>query len=916
MNAHPRMKTLAACVGIALAQWSGSAVADSAVGVDNALGNALNPPGRTAVPRPVASDGFDTVRHSPTGQLYGVPLDVSGEKSKTEGGWEYSGGIEAGFLTGDASNKSAGFRQYKDLKNGGYLNYFDLEANKPDTASFIQAFGGGAGRNDQFYGLQFGRYNDWKVRAFYTETPHTFTSTYKSIWSGVGTGNLTLNPPLTAGGGGVTTAVSVTNTAAAVAATNDSTLSIVRKKGGVKLDLTLSDATKLYASYSNEKREGARPFGMVAGVGGGGTSAWAMEIPESIDYTTHDFLAGMRYVDGLNALNLSFSASLFRNNIDTQTIQVPFANPTTVATNANNVTSGTGLTLGQYSAGRFDLVPSNDAYNAKAEYARSLPDFYKGRFTAVVALGSSRQNDNLIPDSLNNFGQTAGNFSNITYLTPGALPNWNSTSSLSKQSAGARIDTRLFDLGLAVEPTSDLHLKGDIRRYETKNKTEYLACNPNARYNDVNAAVAGNQPGQISAWGCTGVWGRGLINDGAGASVFGGNSTGNAGQAISMALQGANMPVRNIPFDYKQTNYTLATDYHLTNTSSLNANLEREQFNYTARERTKTWEDKFKIGFVNRGLETGTLRLSAEYDERRGDTYNPNPYNLTYKSGYLIANSGGTITVAAAGLGAILVATGTRRYDLADRRQNIFNARYNYALGADFDAGVSAQVKSVSYPTTDTMGGLNDRQALNSINFDVNYQPATGTTAYAYYSRQEGRLHQGSAAGKDNTALSQAAQPATAWNATFKDLNDVIGAGFVTDIGRTKLGLDYTFSVGKTISTYGFVPGLVPAGSFLATQNALVDSANAGTGFPDMKTIQHVFDATLLVPYDKRTSFRFLYHHESGRIKDWHYFNGPGLVNAVNPVQALGTAVPTLLLDGGPQNYHVNAFGVYFLYKM
>jgi len=890
MTTRPRMKTLAACVGAALAQWgAGAALADSAVGVDTALGNALNPPGRSAVPRPIASDGYDTVRRSPTGQLYGVPLDVPAERSKTESGWDYSGGIEVGVLGGDAGNKSALFRQYKDLKNGPYLNYFEVEADKPDSAMFMQTFGGGAGRDDQFYGLQVGRYNDWKLRAFYNETPHTFTSTYKSIWNGVGSDNLTLQPGLTAGN------TTLPTIAATVAATGDSALSIVRKKGGVRLDYTFSDTTRLFTSYSNEKRVGARPFGMVAGPGGGGTSAWAMEIPESVDYNTHDFLAGMRYGDGLNHLNLQISASLFRNNVGTQTIAVPFANAAVPAT---------GLAANAYTAGRFDLVPSNDAYNAKAEYSRNLPDFYAGRFNTVLAFGTSRQNDQLIPDSLNGVGlfsagpPAAGTgFANIAYA--GGVANWNSTASLSKQTAGARIDTRLLDVGLTLNPTDDLNLKADLRRYENINKTEYLACNPNATYLDTSVGGAVT-PGGITAWGCTGVWGRGLTNDGGGASVFLG--------ASPVVAQGANMPIRNIPYDYKQTNVVLEADYHLSGSAALNAAYEREYFTYTARERTKTWEDKIKLGYVNRGLETGTLRLSYEHDDRRGDVYNPSPYNITYKSGYLIANSGGTITVAAAGLGAILVATGTRRFDLADRRQDIINARYNYILGDDFDVGVAAQHRKVGYPSTDSMGGL-DRQEQNSVSLDFNYQPATGTTAYAYYSYQQGKMHQGSAASKLNTAASQDAVPATAWNVSYKDVNDVIGAGMVTDVGPTKFGLDYTYNVGTTTISYGYAAGAVPAGSFLAAQTA-ADWANAGSGFPTLKMSQQILDATLLVPVDKRTSVRLLYRHESGKISDWHYFNGAGMVG---PTAA---NVPTLLLDAGPQNYHTNFVGAYLQYKL
>src|SRR5450830_276843 len=203
MTARPRMKMLAVSIGVALAQWGGSALADSSTGVDMANGNALNPPGRSSVPRTLAEDGPDTVRHSPTGQLYGMPYDRSDERTKTESGWEYTGSIEAGVLGGDASNKSSQFRQYKDLKNGGYLNFFEVEADKPETGKFITAYGGGTGQNDQFYDLEFGRYNDWEVKLFYNETIHVFSDNWKLLYKGEGTGNLTLAGGLTTANGAV-----------------------------------------------------------------------------------------------------------------------------------------------------------------------------------------------------------------------------------------------------------------------------------------------------------------------------------------------------------------------------------------------------------------------------------------------------------------------------------------------------------------------------------------------------------------------------------------------------------------------------------------------------------------------------------------------------------------------------------------
>jgi len=69
-----KIKKLALCIGAVLMQLEvGSVNADSSVGVDTALGNAMNPPGRNAIPREVDPDGIDTIRRSPTGQLYSLP---------------------------------------------------------------------------------------------------------------------------------------------------------------------------------------------------------------------------------------------------------------------------------------------------------------------------------------------------------------------------------------------------------------------------------------------------------------------------------------------------------------------------------------------------------------------------------------------------------------------------------------------------------------------------------------------------------------------------------------------------------------------------------------------------------------------------------------------------------------------------
>jgi hypothetical protein len=426
MKSRPRLKALAYSVSLAVAQLvSGSAHADTAVGQDTAMGNTLNPPGRSAVPRLVGADSdvMGAVRHSPSGQLYGIPLQDEAT-TKTASGWEYSAGIEAGLLEGNNDKKNAKFREYKDLKNGLYFNYAEAEAQNKQNATYVQAFAGGTGARDQFYSALFGHYNDWKVRVFFNETTHVFTDTWKSLYAGEGTGNLTTGllgptvdiqvqpvgaPPVTApiatraaalglvavgagnctnaapcwsyngklysnatallaingitGTAGATGAITAgtpqSNIAAAIAtklaATPYSELGLVRKKGGVRLDKNLSDSWKSYVSYTQEKRQGARPFAMNEG-------NMSTEIAEPIDYTTHDLLAGLQYNDSLTQANLRASVSLFRNNIGVLNVQDPLMSEVT----AN----------GAIQTATYDLYPNNDAFNLKGEIARELPDFF------------------------------------------------------------------------------------------------------------------------------------------------------------------------------------------------------------------------------------------------------------------------------------------------------------------------------------------------------------------------------------------------------------------------------------------------------------------------------------------------------------------------------------------------------------
>lgn len=927
MRFRARSRPLVLLVGVVLAQWAGMETvrADSGIGTDKQLGNTMNPAPINPVTagRWMDEEGLGTripAARTPTGKLYNIPLDPGEEPDPKEAKdeWKTSGFIELGGIrtTGDSSPF---FQTYQDLRSGAYINNFGVSSYKQADACYVEVVGGGVGRHDQFYSLQFGRYNDWKVTGFYNETPQVFTTTYRSLWNGVGSGNVSLGS-LTPGGT-TSAAATQTNIQNALAATDYSELEIVRKKAGIRLDMAVLDSWKLYASFTDEKKTGAKPFGAVFGGGGGGGNA---EITESVDYHTLDFIAGVQFSNPASSFNLSASASLFRNDLDTMSFQ----NPLFVTLNGT-----TGLNPTSFKQGRFDLAPNNEQYNVRAEYAHALPDFFRGNLTATVALGTMRQNDNLI--SPTEYSLTGG-----TVTAGGAsLANaWNTTSALSRQSADARIDTLLADLLLSLRPADGLDVRAKVRYYETSNSMQYESCNP-----------------------LTGQWGR-LLNDGSGLSLVTANTSAGANpagtsanaynatncnlaaaQALNLVPSAGNIPVRSVPYDYQQLIANLVADYRLGQGSSANAAIERETTRRDYRERDQTWEDRFKLGYVNLAAIDGAIRLSYEYARRGGSEYDTNPY-VPFLSASFGPTPGATNVAVQSWFHSI---DQFRMFDLADRSQNLLNGRINYAFMPTLDGAMTLQLKDAEFPG---QLGRTGHQRSNSVTFDLSYQAGSTAVVYGFYSYQNGSMDQKGVQpnscvlgntyyfysnGQVLNAVTGGAAPATpagttlvatqnvsagnwtgvcgtasgtsplfpdsrGWEVTSKDYNNVIGAGIKYDFsGKAMLDATFTRTLGRTQIDYSYNAAAL---GMNATQAAL-----AGSGFSDMVFAQNIFNASVFVPITKTVTMRLLYLYESGKIRDWHY---DGV--AANPMPANNA----LYLDSGPQDYRTQTYGLLFQFRL
>ena len=777
------------CIGMLLLLAAGARADEPAVGRDpRGIGSLHEGPGR-----------------SPSGLMYesprSPPAPVSGES-----GWSYGGGIEAGILGGDANLDNATFREYRDSGNGAVLGGFGLIARKDAEAKYLHLFGGNVGRDDQYYGLQYGRWNDYKITLFLDDTPHVFTSGARPIWQGLGSATLTLPPGVTPGRGD-RAAIQ-----AAVDASATTTLDILRRKTGIGIDKQITDAWSGSLHYTLEKREGTRPFGGTFFFPTPPTVGGSMETVEPIDYSTHDLVAGLGYADTLRQFNVTASASLFRNHIDTLTWENPF-DVGSLGPPPNNAAN--------IQRGRFDLYPDNEAYHVKADYAQAFPSFYRSRLTASAAAGRMRQNDALIPPAVNSGIAGRGGFQY-------PLANWNATDALSQKTADASIDTASASIGYSLVPIEKLTLRAKGRYEESRNRTSYTAFNPlTGQYgypalDGARGTIAPSENGFYTPGGLNDQW-----------------------------------HYRSIPFAHRKYDYGIAADYPLARRTQLCAEYERQEFHREYRERDLTWEDRVRIAVNARIADSATIRLSLEHGDRRGSAYNYDPYREFFTAslpGY--PNPARELPRTLADL---------RKYDLSDRRQDTLGVRVNLQLRDDLDGFLSLRFRGSDYPASH---GRTGREARSSVNAELNYQPAPLVNAYVFYSRETSRLKQAgirdlSIIGSSPEAGGPDYPLANAWRVEMRDRNDVAGFGAKYDFAKFRLDFKYTFANARSPISY--------EGNSVGASATPLTADELSGAFPDLTSRQHLAEASLVFPIGPRVAIRIFHRYENTRVLDWHY---------------------------------------------
>jgi MtrB/PioB family decaheme-associated outer membrane protein len=374
---------------------------------------------------------------------------------------------EDGAVSGSASvtvrsvsgeRESAKFEEYREIPDG-LSGEVELRYKKKDM--FFELKAKDIAEDDQTLTFRAGVYGKYRIELIYDKLPHRFAYGAKTLYTGVGSGNLTLSDATQTYLQGSTSA---TDLAARIrdvfsgASTVD--LALFRKTGKANIDLWTLDPLKLRIELSREERTGTRP--LFGSFGFGNT----VEIAEPIDYETTQVRLIADYTKKPLHLSASFYLSVFDNNIDTLTWDNPFrvADSTTATAYAASFAAGP-------SRGLIDLYPSNKYTNFSLTGSISdLP--LKSRISATASWGWMKQDDALVPYTSNTAIST-GAVSGVS----GVLVPFNAwdPANLPARNVDGEVKTSLYNVLFTSKPLDYLHVRARYRRYEYDNNTGLIS---------------------------------------------------------------------------------------------------------------------------------------------------------------------------------------------------------------------------------------------------------------------------------------------------------------------------------------------------------------------------------------------------------------------------------------------------------
>lgn len=357
----------------------------------------------------------------------------------TNAGW--TGTIDFGVRGTSFDGDGARFERYRDLGNGLFLE--QVRALREGKGWLFELQGEHVGRRDQRFSGAAVDPGKLKVSFMWDQIPMLLSRTTRTLYSGIGTGVLTIDDPLQA----------------QVQAQASALLQVFGQFGrefDTKTRRHLADGAFEYfatealtfkTNFRRTDRKGTIPFG-----GSFGHSS-LVELPAPTDHNLSEFDASAEYVRDPLLVRGGYNGSWFHNDQTSLTFDNPFR-ATDIA--------------GTPSRGRLTLPPSSSFMGVNGLASVKLP--YRSRATAYASLGFLKDaGDPLVPQTIN----TA-----------------NATAPLERSTVEGAAHTSSINLSFVSRPKRYTDLTLRYRTYEYDNRTPEMALSQRVAYDNAPSAIS------------------------------------------------------------------------------------------------------------------------------------------------------------------------------------------------------------------------------------------------------------------------------------------------------------------------------------------------------------------------------------------------------------------------------------------
>ncbi len=376
------------------------------------------------------------------------------------------GFFDFGYRGLSSTGDEARLERYRDMRNGSFSQ---LSFARETYAWTFDAKAWNIGYHDQRYAANFANTGKVKVGFLWDSIPLNYSYLSSSPWRQTASGSTAVfsldAAARLAVQNKVAGVIGVPSTAAQAYAPSiynplSAGLDIQSRRdvAGFKASIAASRELSLNLAVNSTKKSGEQPFGMSFAFNN------ANELPMPLDNRTNDFAADLEWANAKGMFNVGWDGSWFNNAIhdvvwDNPLRATSFDKGGAIPYDPSAYSNGNGS-----AQGRISMMPDNNLNTFRVSGLYKLPS--RTTFSANVAYGVGKQNDTLIPWTIN------------PVVAPFAHP-------LERPTAEAEVHNVNTVLNLTSRPNRIVGFKVRYRYNDHKNVTPSMDLDENIRFDGV-----------------------------------------------------------------------------------------------------------------------------------------------------------------------------------------------------------------------------------------------------------------------------------------------------------------------------------------------------------------------------------------------------------------------------------------------